>query len=53
MEETDYLQREKEYTIQHFGFDPSILVQEITEESLEYLTSSLGNAFIKKENSRL
>jgi len=42
MEESNYLQREKEYTVQHFGFDPANLVKEITEDSLETLGNSLG-----------
>jgi len=42
MEENSYLQREKEYTVQHFGFDPANLVKEITEGSLEFLSDTLG-----------
>jgi len=42
MEGSEQQQREKEYSIQHFGFDPSILVQDIMEDSVETLTVSLG-----------
>ena len=45
MENSENAQREKEYTVQHFGFDPSTLVEEITEDSLELLSESLGKLY--------
>jgi len=38
MEKNEYEQREKEYSIQLFGFDPSTLVDEVSECSMEYLS---------------
>lgn len=55
MENTEYAQREKEYTIQHFGFDPSTLVEEITEDSFDYLSQGLGaikQQVIKKKSGK-
>lgn len=53
MEDSEQKQREKEYSIQHFGFDPSLLLQELMEYSVETLADCLGRVKeqIKKKNS--
>lgn len=42
MEPTPAAQVEKEYSAQHFGFDPSWLTENFAEDSLENLTTTLG-----------
>ena len=45
MEPSPRAQEEKEYAIQYFGFDPNILVEDLTSFSQDTLVSLLGNLF--------
>jgi len=42
MEKNDKEQAQKEYATQHFGFTPNSFIDEITEESLDTVSSFLG-----------
>jgi hypothetical protein len=42
MESSRAAQAEKEYSAQHFGFDPTWLVDGFAEDSLRHVTETLG-----------
>jgi hypothetical protein len=42
MESSRAAQAEKEYSAQHFGFDPTLLVDGFAEDSLRHVTETLG-----------
>jgi hypothetical protein len=49
MESSRAAQAEKEYSAQHFGFDPTWLVDGFAEDSLRHVTETLGK--LKKRDT--